>query len=365
MSTVNPVAPVGPDKLSLITRIGMALGAPRWALAVAGDSANAGRASSDVLMVMLALLLGAHLRGLVAGAWMGGALGMNLGLRALIVVVSGALTTTLAFLMISTLALFITGGKARSLPRAFDLASVALVPMLTVQLVVSAVVRLVADRAPTWLSYAATGVAFAWGGIVVANAVRVARQRLTVRAIAPARVVGSSQRVGQGWLALVGLAVIAQLVWIGTHIDQIRPLRIGDAAPTFAVSTVDVQGKLGPAWTLASAGGKPVILDFWATWCGPCRAAMPALATVTKNYAGRVEVVGINLDDAAAAAAIFEREQLPMRLLFDNTHAADVFGVTSIPHVVLLDQQGHVRQVWRGGADIATMSGALDQLLAK
>nr|HPH69482.1 hypothetical protein [Kofleriaceae bacterium] len=175
MSTVNPVAPVGPDKLSLITRIGMALGAPRWALAVAGDSANAGRASSDVLMVMLALLLGAHLRGLVAGAWMGGALGMNLGLRALIVVVSGALTTTLAFLMISTLALFITGGKARSLPRAFDLASVALVPMLTVQLVVSAVVRLVADRAPTWLSYAATGVAFAWGGIVVANAVRVAR----------------------------------------------------------------------------------------------------------------------------------------------------------------------------------------------
>jgi hypothetical protein len=39
--------------------------------------------------------------------------------------------------------------------------------------------------------------------------------------------------------------------------------------------------------------------------------------------------------------------------------------VTSIPHVVLIDQLGHVRQVWRGGADVATMSGALDQLLTK
>jgi len=240
-----------------------------------------------------------------------------------------------------------------------------LVPMLTVQLVVTAVVRLVADRPPSWLSFAAAGVAYAWGGILVANAVRVARQRLTVRAIAPARVAASSQRVGQGWLALVGLAVVAQLVWISTHIDQIRPLRIGDAAPAFSVSTVDDQGKLGPAWTLAAAAGKPVIIDFWATWCGPCRAAMPALATVTKTYADRVEVVGINLDNATAAAAIFARDQLPMRLLFDDAHAADFFGVTSIPHVVLIDQQGHVRQVWRGGADVATMSGALDQLLAK
>jgi len=343
----------------------MALSAPRWALAVAGDSANAGRASSDVLVVMLALLAGAHLRGIVAGAWMGSANGINLGLRAMIVVVSAALMTSLAFLMISTVVLFATGGKARSLPRAFDLASVALVPMLTVQLVVLAAVRLVVDRPPSWVISASAGVAYAWGGILVANAVRVARQRLSVRAIAPARVAATSQRVGQGWLAIVGLAVVAQVVSIATHIDQIRPLRIGDAAPAFTVSTVDAQGKLGPAWTLAAAAGKPVIIDFWATWCGPCRAAMPALATLTKNYADRVEVVGINLDDAAAAAAIFAREQLPMRLLFDNTHAADFFGVTSIPHVVLIDQLGHVRQVWRGGADVATMSGALDQLLTK
>ena len=53
----------------------------------------------------------------------------------------------------------------------------------------------------------------------------------------------------------------------------------------------------------------------------------------------------------------------PMRLLFDSSHVAEQFGVTAIPHLVLLDQRGQVRQVWRGGVDEAGLRGALDQLL--
>ncbi len=361
--TVEPTVSVSPSALRWRHRIGLALASPRWALAVAGDRENAGRASSDILLVMLLVVVAANLRGLVAASWMGTAIQASLGLRAVVVVLSAALTTSLAFLMVATVVLFAAGGAARSLSRAFDLASVALLPMLTVQLVVSSVVRAVADYPPSWVSFAAAGIAYSWGGIIVANAVRVARQKLSVRAIPPARVVALSGRVGTLWLGFATLALVAQVVWVATHIEQIRPLRIGDVAPTFAVRTITTDGELGPDWSLASAAGKPVVVDFWATWCGPCRAAMPGLANVTKAYAGRVEVIGINLDDPRKAAAMFTAAQYPMRLLFDSSHVAEQFGVTAIPHLVLLDQRGQVRQVWRGGVDEAGLRGALDQLL--
>ncbi len=364
--TIEPTVPVtqlGPANLTWRHRIGLALAAPRWALAVAGDRANSGRASSDILLVMLLVVVAANLRGLVAASWIGAAIQASIGLRAVVVVLSAALTTSLAFLMVATVVLFAAGGAARSLPRAFDLASVALLPMLAVQLVVTAIVRLVADHPPGWVSFAAAGIAYSWGGIVVANAVRVARQNLSVRAVPPARVTATAGRVGALWLGIVGLAFVSQVVWVATHIEQIRPLRIGDVAPAFSVSTITADGELGPAWALASASGKPVVLDFWATWCGPCRAAMPGLANVTKAYAGRVEIVGINLDDPHKAAAMFATSQYPMRLVFDDAHVAEQFGVTAIPHLVLIDQRGHVRQVWRGGVDEAGLRGALDQLL--
>ncbi|MBP9086191.1 MAG: TlpA family protein disulfide reductase [Kofleriaceae bacterium] len=361
--TIEPTVAVAPNTLSWRHRIGLALAAPRWALAVAGDRENAGRASSDILLVMLLVVVAVNLRGLVAATWHGAAIQVSLGLQGIVVVLSAALTTSLAFLMVATILLFAAGGAARSLPRAFDLASVALIPMLTVQLVVSAAVRSVADFPPSWVSFVAAGIAYSWGGILVANAVRVARQKLSVRAVPPAQVTVTSGRVGALWLAFTALAVVSQLVWVTTHIEQIRPLRIGDVAPTFSVSTITSDGKLGPAWALTSAIGKPVVVDFWATWCGPCRAAMPGLANVTKAYAGRVEIVGINMDDPKKAAAMFAAAQYPMRLLFDDSDVAEQFGVTAIPHMVLLDQRGQVRQVWRGGVDEARLRGALDQLL--
>ena len=133
---VAPVAQLaGTGDPSFTTRLGLALVEPRWALAVAGDRRTPGRSGSDLMRVIGLLLLGGHLRGLVVALWLMGSVHAGLGLRTGGAVLSAALTTPLAFLVIAALLLWLGSGRARHLGRAFDLASVAVVPLLLVLLV--------------------------------------------------------------------------------------------------------------------------------------------------------------------------------------------------------------------------------------
>ena len=113
--------------------------------------------------------------------------------------------------------------------------------------------------------------------------------------------------------------------------------------------------------------GKIVVLDFWATWCGPCIAAMPGLAALAREHAAEVEVIAINLDDAAEARAIFDRSGYQMRLVADDGTISQRYGVTTIPHTVVIDRAGIVRSVHRGGGKAAEheVERMLDAEIAK
>lgn len=118
---------------------------------------------------------------------------------------------------------------------------------------------------------------------------------------------------------------------------------------------------------LAAMKGKVVLLDFWATWCGPCIAAMPGLAALAREHAAEVEVIAINLDDAAEARAIFDRSGYQMRLVADDGTISQRYGVTTIPHTVVIDRAGIVRSVHRGGGKAAEheVERMLDAEIAK
>ena len=349
-------------------RLGLAIVHPRWALAHAGDRRNAGRSGSDLLALVGLMLLATQLRGLFGAAWVAERIDVQLGVRAAGGVLTDALTVTFALLIVVAAIIWAGAGRRRELGRAFDLACVALVPVVIVELVATTIARCleVAD-VPDAVSWLLAGASYAWSGGVVALAV--VELRDTRRASA-ARAVATPAPAGE----LVGPAGPARTGRTGRPRSQaarrggrrarrraadrvhrqasprrdLRPMTTGDAAPTLALPRIAPGGKLADRVDLGQLRGKLVVVDFWATWCRPCCASMPALDALTRHHPD-VAVLSINMDDARAARAIFDDHHYAMTLLADDGETSERYGVSTIPHLVLIDADGRVRQVIRGG----------------
>ena len=124
--------------------------------------------------------------------------------------------------------------------------------------------------------------------------------------------------------------------------DPVAP--VGKPFPELKFKSTD-----GREIDVAQLKGKVVLLDFWATWCGPCRQAMPEVKEVYKTYKEHgFEVIGISLDqDLAAMNGYTQKEGLPWPQYFDGkggqNEVAKRFHVRSIPRVLILDRAGVVR----------------------
>ncbi len=331
---------------------------PAWALAVAADRKNAGRSGTDLLSVILLVVLATQLRGLVGAAWLATAVDVGIGVRAAIQVLSRTLTVELGFLVVAALVLFAAGGKRRNLGRAFDLACVAALPMFLVALAATVVVRaidLVGGHVdlPREASFVLSGASYAWAGALIALAIRPARKGAVITAAAsvPAKI---GARAGIAILAVATIGVAVQLGWLANNMEEMRPMTDGDRAPAFALPLIAKDGALGAQVTLAQHAGKVVVVDFWATWCGPCIRAMPKLESLSRRYAGQVEVIAVNLDDFAKARKMFDEGGYRMTLVADDGQVSSRYGVSTIPHTVVIDREGVVRFVYRGGTSKIT-----------
>jgi cytochrome c biogenesis protein CcmG/thiol:disulfide interchange protein DsbE len=134
---------------------------------------------------------------------------------------------------------------------------------------------------------------------------------------------------------------------------------VGDAAPPIELATLD-----GDAVSLASLRGRPVLVNFWATWCLPCRDEFPLLA---KTYAAHaddgLEILGIVHDDTAEGARAFAQDlgaTWPILLDPDDVAWADYLGV-GMPTSFFIDRDGVVRAASLGGFS----EDGLEALLAK
>jgi peroxiredoxin len=153
-------------------------------------------------------------------------------------------------------------------------------------------------------------------------------------------------RPGSGTLSLLIVAALFA-VGVGAYV-VLRPppapaLRTGALAPDFSLP---VQGS-GAQVTLSSLRGKVVFVNFWATWCTPCRSEAPGLASLYKELRGDgFEILAISIDDASAGAAIEQfRRDFSLEFPIPLDPSKRVYGeyqVFGVPETFLVDPSGKV-----------------------
>ncbi len=144
-------------------------------------------------------------------------------------------------------------------------------------------------------------------------------------------------------LCLLGLA--ATIIFCGRASGRGEQL-LGKPAPLFYESAVN-----GWSQSLAKYKGKVVLLDFWATWCGPCVKEMPNVKKIYEKFKGKdFVIIGISLDTERKKLRNYIREKkISWPIVFDGrgwkNKVAQKYEVHAIPFTVLIDRKGIVRQV--------------------
>src|SRR5215467_15138646 len=133
---------------------------------------------------------------------------------------------------------------------------------------------------------------------------------------------------------------------IGAALAAVTP---SAGAPDFTLPSLD-----GPNLRLQEQRGQVVMVNFWATWCGPCRIEMPHLARLYEKYrASGFQLLGVNIDeDPHQAAAVAAKLGVRFPVLLDTEKkVSKLYDLSTMPSTVLIDRDGRVRYIHRGYRD--------------
>lgn len=139
---------------------------------------------------------------------------------------------------------------------------------------------------------------------------------------------------------------------------------VNGPAPDFGLKTLSGEG-----FRLRTQRERVVVLDFWASWCGPCIQTMPLVEEVVEEFgADQVHLVAVNIQESAdRVQAAVDRLGLSATVLLDiDGQVAAVYQANAIPQTVIIDREGTVRYVFVGGGSrfVAQFRDALEDVLA-
>jgi thiol-disulfide isomerase/thioredoxin len=159
-----------------------------------------------------------------------------------------------------------------------------------------------------------------------------------------------------GWLGLVAIAIAALVVFGLATVHS----TVGRPAPALPRERL-----AGPPVTLATlrntGGGRPVLITFWASWCGPCAREATALERFSLSPSGRGRLVGVDWSDARSGARAFIRRY---GWTFSNVRDAEGtvgndYRLTGLPTTFVVDSSGRIRAVLRGPQDVGSLTRAV------
>jgi cytochrome c biogenesis protein CcmG/thiol:disulfide interchange protein DsbE len=172
------------------------------------------------------------------------------------------------------------------------------------------------------------------------------------------------------WIVVIVIVLILGGGWIGlTRVSsgQGNPTgrqpapRVGHPAPDFSLTALD-----GEEIALSDFQGQPVVLNFWTTWCPPCRAEVPALQATSETFAGEAVVLGVSVEETPATVRSFAEEfgvTYPVAL-DQSAQVYHTYRIRSFPTTYFIDAQGVVVEIVAGSLNepliathLAEMSG--------
>src|SRR2546423_6984555 len=165
-------------------------------------------------------------------------------------------------------------------------------------------------------------------------------------------------KLGAQGLALAGVAgLLALLVWRVVHQNRntaVRQVAHGRTGPAPAFTLPRLRG--GGKVSLASLRGKGVVLNFWASWCDPCKAEAPILEKAWRRYQSRgLVVVGIDANDVSSdARKVADKHGLTYPLLHDPGLTYSRYGLSGVPETFFVDRRGRLVPIHlEGPVDLA------------
>jgi cytochrome c biogenesis protein CcmG/thiol:disulfide interchange protein DsbE len=169
------------------------------------------------------------------------------------------------------------------------------------------------------------------------------------------------------WVVTLALSLAcAALVFVlykgfGQDPHQVPFMLRGQPAPTFVLKALGT----GEVVKLAELRGKPVVLNFWSTWCGPCRAEHPVLDWAFRQYGNQVKFLGAVFEDTEEnARAYIARAGSPFPQLVDpQSQMAVDYGVAGVPETYFIDAEGIIRDKFVGPIDRASFTARIRTLL--
>jgi peroxiredoxin len=146
------------------------------------------------------------------------------------------------------------------------------------------------------------------------------------------------------------------------HAQSVKELKDRQEAPNFELK--DVNGK---TVKLSDFRGKTVMVDFWATWCGPCQIEIPWFMDFERKYKDQgFVVIGVAMDDEGwqVVKPFIEQMKMNYRVVIGNDHTADLYGgIEALPTTVLIDRDGRIASTHVGLAGKQEFQDAIEKLL--